>query len=330
MTENANSMTATIVMYHYVRDLPRTTYPRIKGLLTSRFEGQLDYLARHYTIVSLSDLLAASRGQSSLPANACVLTFDDGFIDHYQTVFPALQRRGFSGAFFPPAKPLQEHRVLDVHKIQFLLAASRDHRALERELLEMVEERRGDFSILPAEELRAKFAVGTRFDPPEVIFVKRLLQWALPSALRASIASQLFRKYISADEVSFARELYVSMDQLREMAAAGMEIGGHGYAHEWLGNLDFESQREEITRTVAFLKCTFGRELHDWVMCYPYGNYNDHTIALLAERGCAMGLTTKVGKADLSHLLELQRLDTNDLPSSGDAPESDWTATAHG
>ena len=38
----------TIIAYHYVRDLSDTDYPEIKGLLTSEFEGQLDYLSKYY------------------------------------------------------------------------------------------------------------------------------------------------------------------------------------------------------------------------------------------------------------------------------------------
>ena len=54
----------TIVMYHCVRDLPRTRFPRIKGLLTEKFEGQLDYISGRYSLCSLKQVLAASRGRN--------------------------------------------------------------------------------------------------------------------------------------------------------------------------------------------------------------------------------------------------------------------------
>ena len=57
----------TIVMYHYVRELPFTRYPRIKGLMTRRFVGQLDYLARHYHFVTVEQCVAALRGKAKLP-----------------------------------------------------------------------------------------------------------------------------------------------------------------------------------------------------------------------------------------------------------------------
>lgn len=318
----------TIVMYHYVRDLPRTRFPRIKGLLTEKFEGQLDYISGHYSVCSLADVIAASRGERELPPNACVLTFDDGLADHYQTVFPRLLDRGFTGAFFPSARPVEDHRVLDVHKIQFILAATEDHAALGRDLLRRIDEFRGRFAIPPENELWKQFAVAGRFDPPETFFLKQMLQWALPQAVRSEVTDQLFQQYVSADETSFAQELYMDVLQLRQMIASGMEIGGHGYNHLWLGKLSREDQAEEIRRTVSFLRNVFGHRPSDWAMCYPFGSYNHETIELVSEIRCAVGLTTKVGLTDLSQPLELNRLDTNDLPVSTNSEAGEWTAAA--
>jgi len=49
MSKNVNDL--TIVMYHYVRDIKRSKYPRIKGLEISGFVRQLDYLIDNYNIV---------------------------------------------------------------------------------------------------------------------------------------------------------------------------------------------------------------------------------------------------------------------------------------
>ena len=59
--------TLTIVMYHYVRDLAHSRYPRIKGLSIEAFEGQLDYLTTHYTVCSMRQVLEAARGRGALP-----------------------------------------------------------------------------------------------------------------------------------------------------------------------------------------------------------------------------------------------------------------------
>jgi peptidoglycan/xylan/chitin deacetylase (PgdA/CDA1 family) len=309
----------TIVMYHYVRDLPRTRFPGIKGLLTDHFEGQLDYISKTYSVCTLADVIAASRGQAELPHNACVLTFDDGLADHYQTVVPRLLDRGFKGAFFPSARPLEDHCVLEVHRIQFVLAATDDHTQLARELLNQVEPFRGSFAIPNEKELRERFESPNRFDPPETAFVKKMLQWVLPESVRSAVTTKLFQEYVSNDERGFAQELYMDISQLRAMLSAGMEIGGHGYNHRWLGKLSSNEQADEIQRTVNLLGSVAGRAPADWVMCYPFGSYNSETLQLVAGKGCACGVTTKVGLANISSPLELARFDTNDLPTSATA-----------
>lgn len=90
----------TIVMYHFVRELVHSRYPEIKGLTVEGFKGQLEYIKRHYNIIKMQDLLAAiSSKDLIMPPRAVLLTFDDGYIDHYTNVFPLLSNAGLQGSF---------------------------------------------------------------------------------------------------------------------------------------------------------------------------------------------------------------------------------------
>lgn len=143
-----------------------------------------------------------------------------------------------------------------------------------------------------------------------------MLQVALPEPIRAEIAGRMFRKFVTVDELALARELYMDMGQLRMMQRCGMYIGSHGVTHRWLNSIPPETQREEIEGCLTFLR-ELGSPVDDyWVMCYPYGVSDESLRAILAERGCSLGLTTEVGVADLQtcNPLLLPRLDTNDLP----------------
>src|ERR1700733_2186665 len=116
----------TIVMYHYVRDLERSRFPEIKGLSIERFCRQLDFIQSRHTPITVQDLFDAQAFKKALPPDPILLTFDDGYSDHFANVFPLLDARGIQGCFFPPAQAILEHRVLDVNKIQFILAAVSD------------------------------------------------------------------------------------------------------------------------------------------------------------------------------------------------------------
>jgi len=316
----------TIMMYHYVRDLPRTRFPQIRGLSTDRFEGQLEYLTKHYALCSPEDLTAAVRGEGVLPPNACLLTFDDGLSDHYTTVFPRLAERRIAALFCPVVRPIRERVVLDVHMIHFVLASGRDPRRLVDEALDLVDAHRTTLPLPDRETLYRICVAPSRFDPPEVSFLKSLLQRVLPAAVRTEICRALFQRYVTVDVASFAGELYMDLPQLCSLARHGMTIAGHGNAHDWLESLGPAEQLEEIQQTMALLAAIIGRRPTGWIMSYPYGSYSRHTLDLLEQAGCRVGLTTKVGLVtDLATPLELCRLDTNDLPCAGDAPINEWT-----
>jgi hypothetical protein len=68
----------TIVMYHYVRPMQESHFPNLKALELTRFCWQLDYIQRHYQVITMEEVIAATRGEASLPERSLLLTFDDG------------------------------------------------------------------------------------------------------------------------------------------------------------------------------------------------------------------------------------------------------------
>lgn len=305
----------TIVMYHYVRDLAKTRYPGIKALETDQFSGQLDYIERNHTVCSAQQVIAASRDEDELPRNACFLTFDDGLLDHYVTVFPMLEKRGLTAGFFPPARAILERKLLDVHKIQLVLASVSDPRSLVTDVFELLGPHRSDHDIPTDAELWGLFAEAGKYDPQEVVLVKRLLQARLPEGVRNEIVDRLFERHVSVDEAVIAEEWYLDVTQLQCMSRHGMEIGGHGYSHRFLDTLPSGEQQAEIDHSRDLLKLVRGDDPVDWIMCYPAGSYNETTIRLLQESNCAIGLTADNGIVeDFRNPHSLRRLDTNDLP----------------
>ena len=285
-------------MYHYVRD-----GARVHARTTAELDAQLDHIAANYTVIGLDDVRSRA-----WPDDACLLTFDDGLVEHLDVVAPALLRRGLTGVFGAPGAPVLERRVLDVQKSQFVLAASHDHETLARRIFELHPE--GDEA-----DLRRRWTQPHRYDPPQTVLVKRLLQDGLPEEARGRILDALFAELVSDDERAFADSLYLDLDGVRELARLGMELAGHGWEHRRLALLDEEAQRAEIDGSLRLLEAALGERPRDWTMCFAYGSRNESSLRLLRERGCALGLTTEPRVATLDDdLLQLPRLDTNDLP----------------
>ena len=303
----------TIVMYHYVRPIVGSEFPAIKGLELEGFKRQLDFLEQNYSIVSSEQVIDAVLKNKPLPFNACWLTFDDGYKDHSRYVLPELLKRNLSGAFFPPRVAIEESTMLDVNSIHHILSCTKELKLLVSEL--------SDHCLhngISRDQLNSyydQFGVANRFDNADTIFVKRMLQHVLPEQIRKLIISTLFEKFVGVSEAGFSRKLYMSLDEVRELVNNGMYVGSHGSMHYWLDRITAERQREDISASLGFLE-EVGAPRKDWIMCYPYGAYNDNTLSLLKELGASIGITTVVRTANLSadHPFILPRLDTNDFP----------------
>jgi len=318
---------STVVMYHFVQ--PATDGPvyGLKSLDPSAFREQLAYIRRHYTPVSVFDLVRSVEASTPLPPQPIVLTFDDGYRGHYRHVFPLLDTLSIPAVFFPVASALLDRRVLDVNKIQCVLAATSDVGRLVAAIEAAIE---GDphGSRAPS-EYRAEWWKASRWDPPPVVYVKRLLQHALPERVRRPLLDDLFRELVSEDEAAFAEELYMSVSQARELCAAGMTVGAHGDRHVRLPTLSREDQAREIDGALRVLDALdIGRP--GFAYCYANGEYDEHSVALLRERECSLAFTTRPDLARIAadSMLTLPRIDANDLPTQADVAPNEWTRRA--
>ena len=107
-----------------VRPIKKSSYPLIKGLELESFKIQLDYLEKNYKIIAMESLINFAKNSAQLPDSPCLLTFDDGYKDHYLYVFPELKKRGIQGSFFSVAKTVLEKKILDLYQTPFLYLIS--------------------------------------------------------------------------------------------------------------------------------------------------------------------------------------------------------------
>lgn len=307
-----------ISMYHYTRDLKHSRYPEIKGLDVNLFREQIAFMKSNFNIVTMEQVLEAISTKEKMPEKALLLTFDDGYADNYTVAMPVLEEYGVQGSFFIPGKTFTTHQLLDVNKIHYVLASANIYNLVGDLKKEMDYYRGQEFQYASTEELFAKYAVASRFDIKETVFVKQMLQTVLPEKLRNIISSKLFAKYVGVTEEQLAYELYMSEEQIRTMKRHGMFIGIHGYDHYWLGNLPVEQMESDISLALDALDEFVDRK--QWVMNYPYGNYNKDVLAYISKQGACLGLTTEVRLADIDkdNPLELPRLDCNDFPPKSD------------
>jgi len=296
----------TIVTYHYVRPIAGSAGPRVNGLELDDFIKQLDYFATRYHFVSVDAVHSKIYSGKKLPQNPLLLTFDDGYIDHYQYVYPELLKRSITGAFFPVVQSSVHQSMLDVNKIHLILASD-----VTSDLLIDTIER----NILPSaiDFYRKKYFYKNEWDGKEIAYIKRLLQFGLPEKMRHSLLDLLFAELVSSNEAEYAKAFYMNIDQMREMSVNGMHIGSHTASHRRLSLLTGDELESEIVLSLALLNKVNRHEIS--TICYPHGDYNRETLACLPKHGVSLGFSLKKGVVDFSHCnpLELERFDTNDM-----------------
>jgi len=313
----------TVVMYHYVRDLKNSRYPNIKGLDIEKFKKQIKFFKENYNFVRIEDLIEYYKNpkKKELPEKAILLTFDDGYKDHYNYVLPVLLENNIQGSFYIPTKCFQDKKVLDVNKIHFILESciGKEERIL-KEIEEYLEKNKDSRISLSYNDYFKEYAVDSRFDKKEVIFIKRMLQVVLPEDYREKLVDILFKKYVCTigdkiiSERAFWEELYLTPEQIRMMEKLGMHIGFHSHNHVWLNSLSKEEQEFQIKSSINYFK-EIGVKTEKMTLSYPYGGYNEESVELIKKYEIPLAFTTKVAIADLDKDEDyaLPRLDTNDF-----------------
>lgn len=295
------------VMYHYVsgddatgRVEFRTAQRAIPGLCDVEFSRQIDLLCETREPIDWPTLYAWMQGKGSIPRRSFLLTFDDGLADHARTVVPILEQRGLRGVFFVPGAILESHRMLPAHALHVLLSRV-DETQIEDDIRKLAG---GGVGEVPEEEARRMY----HYESPARARLKYLITIMLPIEQRSAALADLFERYVGSSE-RWARHWYLGWDDLARMQTAGHTIGTHATCHEPLTRLSPDARRRDLRRVQALLAEGLGSDLRP--ISYPYGAYDEDTVAACREIGFAHGFTTQ---RDLirpgADALRLPRVDT--------------------
>ncbi|HEM2809426.1 TPA: polysaccharide deacetylase family protein [Streptococcus suis] len=100
---------------------------------------------------------------------------------------------------------------------------------------------------------------------------------------------------------------HLTIEQIKEMQAAGLSFQGHTVNHPDLEYSSLETQITELTSSKAYLDSQLNQETI--AIAYPGGRYSADTVALTEQAGYKLGVTTNNGLASASDgLLTLNRV----------------------
>lgn len=274
----------SILIYHRVREAPDAL--RIGELDREAFDWQVRLLARYFHVLPLSD--ACRRlSDGTLPARAACITFDDGYADNESIALPILQHYGVSATFFVATEFLDGGRMWNDTVIEWA-------RRLDAEELDL-----RDF--------------GLGVIRPDGIEARRRLIRGVIGAIKYLEPGQRAERVASLVErapVTLPDDLMMTSAQVRKLAQAGMEIGGHTHSHPILASLDDAQAKREIETGKDRLEEMIGAPLR--LFAYPNGkpstDYRLRDRDLVQSLGFEAAVTTQWGTADRSgDLFQLPR-----------------------
>ncbi|WKK22698.1 polysaccharide deacetylase family protein [Streptomyces olivoreticuli] len=139
------------------------------------------------------------------------------------------------------------------------------------------------FTPLTAEQLAVAWRTSAALPPKPVLITfddgyEGVHRHALPALAEHGFSATLFAStgwLRGAHETGGALDLMLTWDQVRELAAAGVEIGGHSHTHPQLDQLADERLWFEVQRCREILAGELGRAPVSFA--YPYG-YSDRRV----------------------------------------------------
>jgi len=277
---------AQILIYHRVND---EQDPYFAAVPTGFFERQMAYLASHFTVLPLDDLV---RGlpTGDLPPNAVSVTFDDGYRDNYLNAFPILRRHAIPASIFLTTSAIGSTRPV-WHDDVF--SAFRET------------------TVASLEPFGPRSIGGSLGTVADRLRVQREVLRDLRAVSDEERAEGVIR-IREALRVGPARDvpgLMLSWDDVREMHRAGIRFGSHTATHPILSRVDAARARRELVDSRSAIEEHLGAPVAGFA--YPNGTRADflpETKALLRETGYEYAVSTEGGTNDAqTDLFELRR-----------------------
>ncbi len=275
-----------VLLYHRVADLERD--PFWLAVAPDRFAQQMNLLREKFnplSLLALLDHLAAG----TLPRNAVVVTFDDGYLDNFTAAKPVLEKYEVPATVFVAVRNLGGKTEFWWDELeQFVFAPAELPVRLELHLGRTHFEWQAKDNTAPPPGLDSW---NTLQGPPPTerhrlyLELARLLKELAPASRDAAL-TQL------ADWSGFERRprpTHVSMTpaQLAELAATGLiEIGAHTLNHPQLSALSPAEQELEISGSKRDLEALTGREIPSFA--FPHGggvDYTTQTVSITQKAG---------------------------------------------
>lgn len=247
----------TVLTYHHLAgaDDALSLDEGAKDVDAQTLTRQLAFVRRWFEPIGIDDLLRFAAGKGSLPPNAVLVTFDDGYRDDHDVVLPLLVRSGVRATFFIATDYVERRRLYWWDRISIVIQRAQvgmlrlAYPYAESLPLESPDER--ERAIRRVQRI-VKDHVGLdlrRF----LDGLERATDWALSAS----------------DEQRLADAVVMTWSHVRNLRAAGMDVQSHTATHRVLQTLAPTELDRELRTSRAILEDVLGEPIR--ALSYPVG-----------------------------------------------------------
>lgn len=242
------------------------------------FREQMEYLKRHFVPMSFAQVLDHLDRGRRIPRGAVLVTFDDGYDDNYRIAFPILRDLGMSAMFFVSTGHIDSGRPYAYDWLVHMVCSTPAAR-------------------LQALELGVDWTLGEGLGERRVQASELLDRLkSLDDEGQSALIARLEREWDMPRDRGHPHCRPMTWDQLREMRAAGMEIGSHGVDHRMLAKLPRERMLAEVQGSKQALERELGAPVA--VLSYPVGGpdaFDGDTVEAVRAAGFRMACSYVAG-----------------------------------
>jgi peptidoglycan/xylan/chitin deacetylase (PgdA/CDA1 family) len=262
---------------------------------TSRraFARQLQYLKKHYQLVSLSRLAGYMSSGNRLPKRLAAIAIDDGYRDAYEIAFPLLRAYDAPATLFVVTSFVDQTAWLWPDRTRFILTRSN-----------------GGSLVATIGSTRLEVPLDGRSSRLEAARRVNELLKTLPDDVKDEAIRQVARAVdVYLPEAPPDEYDAISWSQAREMDAAGVEIGSHTLTHPILTRVTDRRLQDELSGSRRRIEAELNRNVD--LLCYPNGDYDDRVVQAARAAGYRCAVTIDPGfNATGCDLLRLRRVHT--------------------
>jgi peptidoglycan/xylan/chitin deacetylase (PgdA/CDA1 family) len=268
-----------VLLYHRVNSDADPYFPRVS---TEVFDAQMNYLARHYRVLSLGEILGRIENGLEVQPYTIAITFDDGYRDNFTYAHPILKKYRLPATLFVATGHIGSDGTMWNDRVSWAFKHTG----------------RKDFAL---EIANRRFVISLRSTKDRIRSLSVVLEIlkAVPDSEKSRILDSMVKELNS--EGAEPPRLMLSWGELRQMVEEGWEIGSHTVNHVILTRVQASVVNDELRKS----KETLQKELQCPIslFAYPNGKQPDFDLSikdLVREAGYKAAVTTLDGLNDRS------------------------------